>query len=129
MLKVLYELTVNDEVGGEPDYSSPNIAVEFNCSGARISFCPETLGESKEWSNLITAIKNGTKYSICSEGTNSNYTIGYDNSKLNLSIGAFGSGTVGELSVVLLMTSDIEQTLIELEKLAMAIENCEAYKQ
>lgn len=128
MLNVSYDFTVNDQVNGQVDYTSPNIEVKFICNGVKISFHPEILGKSDEWSNLIMAVENNTKYRICSEGTNSNYTIGYNDNKLNLSICAYGSGTVGELNVDIDLTEEIKQTLVGLEKLAKCIENKTEYK-
>lgn len=128
MIKVLYEFTINDEVGGQTDYTSPTITVIFNCNGVKVSFYPERLGKPDNWSKLVMAIKNNTKYSICSEGTNSYYNIGYNDNKLDLSIGAYGSGTVGELKVDIDMTDEIKQTIADLEKLAKCVENEIAYE-
>lgn len=130
MLNVEYNFTIGDEDhdNAQIDYTSPTITIVFNCNGIKVSFYPETLGESEKWSELVLAVKNNTKYSICSEGTNSNYTIEYNNNMLDLSVAAYGSGTVGELNVSIEMTEEIKQTLNELEKLAKCVENKVAYE-
>lgn len=83
----------------------------------------------KNGGELVAAVKNNTKYFFSSDGTNSYYSIGYYGNKLCLSIGAHGSGTVGELETEIEITEEIKQTLVELEKLAKCVENNIEYKQ
>lgn len=112
---------------GKIDYAWPNITVVFDCNGTKITFSPQTLGKSMEWTKLNSAVENGTEFSISSCGTNSNYTIGYSNNIFNLSVSAYGSGMVGSLNVDIVLNEEIRQTLIELEKLSKCIENKVAY--
>lgn len=125
MLTVEY---LNDEYESVVDYAYPNIQATFNYHGATIVFCPESLGKSNNWTQLLAAIQNNTPYNLESCGTNSNYGLHHDNGFLTLSIGAYGSGTVGSLDITIPLSENVTQTLVELEKLAKCIEARVAYQ-
>lgn len=119
MLTVNYESDENSVI----DYTCPDICAVFKAGSTKVTFCPEILGSSEKWSRLLLAVQNNTKYSIYSAGTNKYYDVSHESNRLNISIGAYGSGTVGSLSVDLDVNGINIETLVGLEMLAKCIEN------
>lgn len=128
MIKVSY----NQEEGEDLCYKYPQIELTFevfdgfvSCEGDEglIVFKPETLGDSGEWQKLLDSIENKTNYSVKSYGTNSNYCVSHNRGSLSISIGAYGSGMVGSLTVFVPLSENNKKLLEKIKRVAECAEN------
>ena len=123
MLRVSYGM---DDKGNVDYTCAADITAVFEYNGTKITFSPDTLGEAGQWTNLISAIDDNTKFNVWMDGENGHYDVCHENNVLRLSIGIAVSG--GMIDVEMTMNDQIKETLIELKKLAHCLENGVAYK-